>query len=226
MAGKNIFELLRVAFYYSSNILKLTPTSISRVNHQQWIVSCISISKRIKCLWCLTLAVSFLITIAELYLSLYDTSSRKLFKILYHTFQFLVKAASNTLIYTFNIKSIEISFFLKCIFKKYSTVDLPQFQGLKSADSKLLQMFAYFIAITNFVFMSIFLPLVFLLLPRLHESFCIQFLCDSYNSIWFKVYLFAIQMLFLLPISAIGTVATTPCLVALGEINFALRNLW
>ncbi len=230
MSNKYTLNFLAVAFYYSKK-LQLTPISFSLRNNQQWVVSCNSGSKRAKYLWFLTLFVSLVITTKELYLSLYCTKKKKIINILHHFFQLLVKAATVSLIFFYNIKSAEITCFFNCICKRYLHRDLKHVQrnflrNKRSSDWNILQVLAIFIAISIFIVFLLILPLASMSIPKLHEALFIRFLFQSYNSYIFKAYVFTIQLVCFLPTSVLAPIGTTLSFVALGEINLALRNLW
>lgn len=128
MSNKCILDLLALTFHYSTEKLKLTPILFRKGKNQQWAITCISISKRTKYLWCFTLIVSFVITTTELYFSLYGSKSIKLSNVSYHTFQLFVKASVNSVIFVFNFKSAEITCFFNCIIKRNSRMDFTLFQ--------------------------------------------------------------------------------------------------
>ncbi len=231
MSNKPILDLLAIALHYSTDKLKLTPITFRKGRNQQWVVTCITIPKRTKYLWYLTLLVSFVITITELYCSLYGSKSRNLINILYHTFQFIVKASVCSVFVMLNFKSFEIACFFQCISKTSSLMDLALFQAellqrKKSSDTTIIHILAIFSAVSLFVFYLVLVPLVSMTIPHLHETLFIKVLFPSYDSFWFKSFLWTIQTICFIPPSAIAPVATTSSIAALGEITLALKNLW
>ncbi len=231
MSSKLVLDLLALTFYYSSEKLQLTCIRFYKGTNQTGFVDCSKTSKRTKYLWSVTLIVSLVITTTELPLSLYSTSNKKIISILYHLFQFIVKASSYYSICVYNIKSNEIACFFNCICKRYLHCDLiPAKEDFlrkqRSKDWKQLELLAIFIAFPSFVFYVLLLPLVSISFSELHESLFIKFVNQSYKLFTFKICLFTLQVICYIPTSAIVPVVTTSILVALGDINSALKNLW
>lgn len=230
MASAKVIDLLAATCFYSSKILKLTPTFFYKLNNSQWIVSSVRNKKRIKSMWCSILIGSLIISITELYLSFYRSKSKKLIQVLYHAFQLFTKAACYSCIWIFNKKSVDIPSFFNCICKQNGILNFESFQAESKqrknfSDLKLFQVFAFFIALTFFIFLLVILPFVSLSLPNVHEALCFQVLFLSCDSISFKLYLLVIQMPCVVPMSAIAPLACVSSLVTLKEINLSLEKL-
>ncbi len=230
MADQKVLDLLAALCFYSSHRCKLTPTFFYKGNNSQWVVSSLIINKRTRYMWCSILVVSLIISVTELHISLYGSKSKQLIKALYLAFLLLAKVSSYSCICLFNIKSYETTCFLNSIcmqntilHHKSSQAETSQIQN--NSESKLFQILAYFITVMFFVFPLIILPIVSISLPNVHEALCLKFLFSSCGSIWFKVYLLGIQVLSVIPMSAITPLTCLSSLVALKEINSALKKL-
>lgn len=223
MATKQVLELLAFTFDYASSSLKLLPIHFFKQKSNHWKVTNVRIDKRIKHLWTIIFLSSVFLTFMEIYLSLLQTKPMNLLNVFYHVFQLLAKLAIYSSILMFNFKSSEITHFFNCITK---TGELG-FQNSNIAISglKVYTFLVQICAFSTFIFFLLLPSVVVAAVPCIHDTLLNKYLFGSCSSFSFRLFLLLVQMLFLLPISAVAPVATTSCLMTLKEIGISLEYL-
>lgn len=154
-----------------------------------------------------------------------QSDSKSILTILYHAFLVLLKFSSSTYIIVFNRNAFEIVQLLNYMCKNEPNI-LAYNRNQKCLQSKLFSAMVFTIGISLSVFFILFLPFVAVVLPCLHERQIFTMYFSSCNRLWFRLYLFTTQVIYMAPIALLSPILSTACLVTLNEILNALKNLW
>lgn len=229
MASKEFINVLKFFINFSHSKLRLIPIHFQSKRNNEKLVAYTKLPKSSKFFWYSILSISLFVSVSELCDNI-KSSETSFVKIVYHAFLLFSKWVGYTVILLFNINAHEICQFFNCFYNTKPSNNLSTNHGLipkrniKYNKDKIFYILTLGCAITECSFYSIFVPTVVLALPWLHcNRYGQMFGAFECSSHYFRPYIFAIQIVFLVPIAPI---ISTCCLVTLKEINTRLQNLW
>lgn len=228
MATTEVLNLLSKFYNYGTNNLGLFPLYFRKsTGTNSFTVRIRNISEPTKYCWSAILCISLAVSCLELYLSLTVNKTKNILKILYHGFLLLSKIGAYSCIYVFHNKIFELMQLWKYLCsKQLARVQVHANKNFPFKKSKQFYLLIIMCIFSMFIFYLIFLPIVVVTLPCLHDALRINYLFPSCNESWFRLFLLLTQLIFLVPITATGPIVSATGLVTLKEISIALNSLW
>lgn len=228
MATTEVLNLLSQFYNYGTNSLGLFPLYFRKSTRtNSFTVRIINISKPTKSCWSAILCISLAVSCLELYLSSTVSKTKNILKILYHGFLLLSKFGAYSCIYVFHNKIFELMQLWKYLCsKQLARVQLHANKNFLLKKSNKFYLLIIMCTFSMFIFYLIFLPIVVVTLPCLHDALIISYFFPSCNESSFRLFLLLTQLIFLVPITATGPIVSATGLVTLKEISIVLNYLW
>lgn len=170
MPTKSVIELLQFGHNTASKILPWVKLNIQKINNRYFVVANTNTINSSKIIWTIVLLTSFVVTLAEVYKNLYQSKPVNLVTLFYHIFLLLSKVAGLISVYVYQTKHKENSILLHCFCTRPNGFVAFSCERLKSHNYSFPIIVAL-ISIAVLLFYAAILPIVFSLLPCLHEDF-------------------------------------------------------
>ncbi len=233
MPTKAAKEVLQIYFNFTSQTLGLQPVIIKYNQDSGVEVTRKYINRKVRSLWCLLLIVTLLITTLELNHNLFNTNSKNLVVLFFHSYLFLSKFGTLICICAINLKSEAFVHFLNNLCRKFSGVSLSLFlnstrKRLKNKpNNNLFLILSILCTVTTSLFYVPFTALVSLTIPCLHDNTIGKAIYGQNCSVLsFRISAFFVQIVLLLPCSLTCVLVCSVCLVTLFELHASLNTFW
>lgn len=231
MASETVAKAIQILFYLSSTILGLLSLHL-RSNETQWLVIHKPITRNQKYFWSLSLLISSILTVFELYLHSTQDKIKNLLTILCHGLLVIAKVGTIPCILALHKNSLEICHLFNCLLSKH-LLRIPNSKQLKvkhktkRSNGYRIYVFAlYSFPIGVFLFFVVLIPLVFLVFPCFDDKVISNIIPNPGPiRLVLQVTLFVLQMVSLSSAAAISSIVSTLTLVTLHEIGSHLQNL-
>ncbi len=229
MPSKAVLDVLQLCFNIPSS--RFGPFELYFLKSKnKYTVKQTTKSLKIKCTWAIFQTMSIIFTISELYYNLFGTKSKSLLTILYHAFLLTSKVGCATYLCIFCTQTSALLQFFNCMCKQpHGVVIAPNFKKPRERNwqrENLILIVLMGCVINIFVFFEIFIPVVVLIIPCLHDSpatnFLIRFPCTSISFRIISSFIKAIEMV---PLYITSSSVACTTLVTLDEISNNFENL-
>lgn len=226
MPSKSVIELLQLGHNTASKVLPLIPLNIHKRNNR-YIVINKNVKWSTKIIWTFGLLISFVVTLLEIYYSLYHSQLINLVTVFYHVFLALSKIAGFISAYVHLNKQQEHWILLNCFCTHPRGLVAYSCKSPLKPNNNLFPILLTLVIFTVLIFYAAILPTVIVLFPSLHADF-IPHLFTGINrtSIIFRFILLLLHGPFMLVVGVFAHIHSALCLVTLHEITNDLLKLW
>lgn len=218
-------QVLQACFWFAGSKLSIIPLKCSNVSNSRVKFEHFVVRPLYRYIWWIFFIFSIIITFYDLYHSFTYYKTINLVRIVYHIFLLLVKTATTIMAFVFQGQSSDICTLLIVLSHQSSQM----LRNKCSASHKnQLNIFIIFLWTSTFgvgVFHLIITPSFEIAFPCLHNNPLVPILFSDCTSPLFRITVYLIQILFMLPVSAISITVYSMVFVILSEITNKLKNL-